>query len=135
MFLTPFASVILPQHATDRPRLAPRPGESLTAATFRQLDRFHGSGLSATDQTVVVSEHCAVLGEQLDAVLRLNADMQHDRDSLRAIICQLRKALTDAHELIAVLQDQLDAARVDVVSAADAAADQAVAWALHVEAH
>lgn len=111
----------------DRPVITPRRGESLTAATFRQLDRFHGSGLSATDQTVIISESAAVYREQLDAVLRLNAEMQYDRDSLR-------QALSQAHELIDALQEQLEAATANAASDADAGL-MAAAWAFHVESH
>jgi len=90
----------------DSPRcpIVPRPGESLTSAIFREYDRFHGSGLSATDQAAVICADRAALERQLDQALKLNAELLADRDALRA-------DLSDAHELIASLQDELAALR------------------------
>jgi len=93
--------------STDSPTLAARPGESPTAALFRQHDPFAGAGLSATDQTALVSQarqklaDCTSRCADLVAINRANV----------ATIHQLQRALADANLLIATLQDQLESAR------------------------
>lgn len=92
--------------SADSP-VTPRPGESITAAIFRQHDAFHGAGLSATDQTAILADtrqqlaDCARRGADLVAANRANVSTIH----------QLQQALADANLLIATLQDQLESAR------------------------
>lgn len=130
MSLTPFAPVILPPPAGDRPIITPRPGESLVFATFRQLDPFHGTGLSATDQTAIVAEGCDDLRQALADAGRRNAALLIERRANLATIQQLRDSLADAQALIADLQEQLEEARANAAS--DAGPDE-VAWLLHLE--
>lgn len=130
-----FAPVTLPPRPTDLPVITPRPGESLVFATFRQLDPFHGSGLSATDQTVIVSETCEDLRQALADAGRRNAALLIEQRAHLATIRQLQQALVDANALIASYQDQLEEATANAASDADDVSIMATAWAFHVESH
>jgi len=132
--LTPFAPVVLPPQSTARPVITPRPGESLTFAIFRELDPFHGTGLSATDQTVTVAEGCDQLRQALADAGRRNAELLVQRRADVATIHQLQQSLAEAYQLIHSLQEQLEEATANAASDADAAAG-AVAYTLYVESH
>lgn len=131
-----FNPVVLPPRPTDLPVIEPRPGESLVFATFRELDPFHGSGLSATDQTVIVSQTCDELRQALADAGRRNAVLVIANRAHVATVHQLQQALADMNQLNASLQEQLEEATANAASDACACdIDQAVAWALHVESH
>jgi predicted short-subunit dehydrogenase-like oxidoreductase (DUF2520 family) len=60
--------------------IVPRPGESGTDAIFRLYDRFHGTGLTDTDQTVIVcNDHAAdqcTVSELRDALTLANGQIE-----------------------------------------------------------
>src|SRR5258706_7690020 len=130
-----FNPIVLPPPPADRPVITPRPGESLVFATFRQLDRFHGSGLTATDQTAIVSAEREQLRQALAECSRRCAALLIANRAHVATIRQLQQSLADVHELNASLQEQLEEATGNAASDADQAATIAVAFALHVESH
>lgn len=109
--------------------ITPRPGESMTAAIFRQHDSFAGTGLTATDQTAIIANQQADAAQKLTECAQHNAELMIANRAHLATIRELRDALTKANELNADLQEQLEEARANAAS--DASIE--VAWALHFE--
>lgn len=112
--LTSLEIAVRPESAPSTPlesithELVCRPGESPTAAAFRHFDRFHGSGLSATDQVVVLVDDHAATGlksaqceRALDEALKVNAALLAERD-------MLLKAVATEHETAGNLSARIE---------------------------
>jgi len=107
-------------------QITPRPGESPTAALFRQHDRFAGAGLSDTDRTAIA---CQDKEHDRTAIAELQRALDAARRELAARhaaeVAGLRQALAEANAQIAALQEQLAAVIAVVEAEAD---DQALPW-------
>lgn len=113
--------------------IVPRPGESMTAAIFREHDRFARTGHTATDQTAIVADDAGKAAHKLAECAQRCADLVVTNTAHVATIHQLQESLAAAQKKINELQGQLYEATANAASDADAKATAEVAWALHVE--